>query len=243
MLKTLNAAEWSTHVLGDGDASYKSGDRRSIHLDGQWKQGHDGGLEIEVRCPTPVEVNGITETGETVLLAWGQFAHFKGRLLGFAGLEVVATENFAIRLASKTKYLEIPDPVPTVIISEGSASQPLQDAIRQELMKWAGRESAKNFLKTDADINELLDDVFNGDLEFEEEDHHGLPHMRGFEEEEAPEDDEVEGDPDEQNTPEPVQAAKKARSVDSGVPAPKGKQRRSAIAEEPGDGDDDSPST
>lgn len=243
MLKTLNALDWRTHLVGydaDGvkDENYKPGDRRSIQLNGSWKQGHDGGVEIEVRCASPVEINGITDSGETILLAWGQFALFKGRLLGFSGLEVVATENFSIRLASKTKWLEIPDPVPVVIHAEHSAQQPLQDAIREELTRWMGRESAKQFLKDDADIDELLDDVFNGDLEFEEEDHHGLPSMRGFEEEDEPEPEAPQEPITSSPRPADNQAAPKPAPKKDGGGAPS-RGRKSQEADAPDDGADD----
>ena len=56
-----------------------------------------------------------------------------------------------------------------VVDIDESAKKPITDLITEEVRKYIGRAEAAGVLGTDISIAEFLDDVENGDLEFDEE--------------------------------------------------------------------------
>lgn len=158
-MKRIVAGEWEFYTP-EG-----KGEQRSVLLD---LNGWDG-VEIDIRSSSPVELRTITDKGNTLFLDWGQTISFSGKLVGFAALEVVANNPFAFRARKKAKFLEVPDPKRLVVAVDESSAKPMQDLVRQELLKYLGRASAMGALKDDVSVEELLDDIESGDLDFEAE--------------------------------------------------------------------------
>lgn len=127
------------------------------------------GVTCEVRCPSSAVLNGITKNGETVCLAVGVVCEFDGRLEGFSALEVVASEAFAYCIRQKGRWLEIPDPVPVAVAADEPTNKPIADLVRQELQKYLARHEMDTALSSDVSVEELLEDIQSGDLDFEDE--------------------------------------------------------------------------
>lgn len=179
-MKRLVASEWQT-LIPEG-----TGEKRSV----QYLVPENGFVDAEFRCSTPVELNAITKEGESILLAWGQFCSFKGVLEGFAFLEVVTDKSVAVRNLAKSKWLEVPDPVPLAMVIDEAADKPMADLVRAELVRFLAEQQVRQAVRSDVDIEELVDDIFNGDHEFEEEpDPFGLgfPEPEDSDDEEEPE--------------------------------------------------------
>lgn len=126
-------------------------------------------VDVTVRSVEPVQMCLITKSGDTLALDWGTLLAFASKLVGFAALEIISSVPFAIRLGMKTKWLEAVDPTRLVIPIQESANKPMQDLLREELQRYAGRLAAEGLLADDVSVAELLDDIENGDLEFDEE--------------------------------------------------------------------------
>lgn len=127
------------------------------------------GVTVEVRSSDPVELRAITALGQTVFLDWGQRISFAGKLEGFKALEIVAQAPFSYYVKAKEGWLEKPDPKSYVVEIDESANKPMADLVKAELRKYLGRLAAENALASDVDVEELMDDLDNGDLEFEAE--------------------------------------------------------------------------
>lgn len=169
MLKKLIASEWTTHVPnGEGEA-------RSclISLKGQQS------VDFEVRSTHDLQVNLINLDGETLPVGYGRQVQLFARLEGFAALEIVTDQPFAYRSVQKLKWLEVPDETRLTVDIDEKATTPVENLVRAELQRYAGRLAAAGMLADDASLEELLDDIDNGDHEFEAEpDPYGL----GYEE-------------------------------------------------------------
>lgn len=187
-MNRLIASEWET-LIPQGE-----GEKRSV----QYLVPENGFVDFSIRSVQPLEVNAITKEGESHLLAWGQFASWKGVLDGYAFLEVVTSSSFAIRNLSRPKWLEVPDPVPLALVIDEAASKPMADLVRAELAKLLAQKQTEAAIRSDVDIEELVDDIFNGDHEFEREpDPFGL----GFEEPDEDDEPELPLGPAEPNAP------------------------------------------
>lgn len=155
------------------------------------------GVNLSVRSVAPVQVSAIDTDGQTVFLEAGLIVNLSLRLDGFSALEIRATEPFAYQCDVPGKWWEIPDPQRLVVAVDEPASKPVDDLIREGIAKHLGKLAAQGILK-DAELEELLDDVYNGEHEFEEEeDMFGLGH--------------VEEDPETLKQMEEAQAARAAR--------------------------------
>lgn len=178
MLTVINAREWE-RVQPDG-----TGEKRSLLMEIEG----EAGVEIEVRCGHPVELNAISDTGHSVFLAWGQHCKFAGKLIGFRAVEVVTDQPFCIRSAVKNKWFEKPDPKRVTVLVDNPADKPVEDLIREALLKQLTALRLDGMFKDDAEVEELIDDLQNGDLDFEEEpDPFGLGAIEEPDDEEEPE--------------------------------------------------------
>lgn len=212
MLKRYTKSEWAFYTpKGDGE-------QRSVlvSIDGLLS------LDVEIRSSDPVSLQLIAETGETLFLEWGQVLHFHGRCDGFVALEVVASKPFAYRTVVSSKWLEKPDPTPLTIAVDEAASTPVANLVRDELRKYVGRLEAANALASDVDIEELYDDIEQGDLDFEEEpDPFGLGYeerLEAFHREQSAAVQDAPGDvdrPEADGEPEPPDAAPPAKKPGS----------------------------
>lgn len=165
-MRTIDASFW-TNTIPQGD-----GEQRSLLLPIE----KDGVVwEMEVRSAEPVIVNLINKDGETVFLDSGQHVEFVGRVKGFSAFEILASSPFSHRSNVKGRWFETVDPTRLTVEIDESAKKPIADLVRAELQKYLARRSMDSELGSDVSVEELLDDLENGDLEFEtEEDPFGL---------------------------------------------------------------------
>ena len=134
------------------------------------------GVSIEVRSASPCTVSAITADGESVFLEAGSVIKFTARLEGFSAVEIQGTDTFAYR-CDANRFDEEVDPRRLVVALDEPASKPIDDLIREGIAKYLGKMKAQGILD-DAELEELVDDVYNGDHEFEEEpDPFGLGHV------------------------------------------------------------------
>lgn len=218
-MKKLDAREWNNHVIGG------QGEQRSVQLP---LKNATSGVDISIRCPAWCVVNGITLEGETVPLAAGMMPTYRGKLIGFGAIEVVTDKDFSYRLLQKTRWFETPDPTPVVAPIDERADKPIEDMIKEGIAKQLHRWKLDNVFADDVEVEELLDDLQNGELEFEEEeDHYGLPSARHYEAEDEQLD--MFPSPEDPAPAEPPEAAKSGSTADGekkggGAPAtPDGK--------------------
>lgn len=138
-------------------------------------------VEVEVRCQKGAVLNVVTMDGQIVFLDQGSAIRFFGRLSGFAALEVATGEEFSYRCRLR-RYDEPIDPTP-VQITVSQTIDPVQLAIREEMKRYLARLETDKLLADDASVEELMDDIESGDLEFEPE---ADPWGLGYEDPDSP---------------------------------------------------------
>ncbi|WNK12883.1 MAG: hypothetical protein [Microvirus sp.] len=169
MLQKLRASDWQFY------SPKGSGEKRNCQIDLKGVSG----VSCEIRCDFPAELKAITTDGHTLLLGWGQVVSFTGRLEGFAALEIVSEKPFAFRASVNGAWFEVPDQTKLTIDHDEKASTPVENLVRNELKRVLGQMAARDLFASDVALEELLEDIDKGDLDFEaEEDPFGL----GFEE-------------------------------------------------------------
>lgn len=160
-MRKISAADFR-HYVPAGE-----GERRNTFIElGQFMRNH---VTAEFRCASPLVVSGVDEDGQTVFLGDGKIVYLDGVLDGFVSIEVNADAPYCYWIRAKGRWLEVPDPVPAAVKVDEPANKPIADLVRQELQKYLARRSMDQELATDVSVEELLDDLENGDLEFEEE--------------------------------------------------------------------------
>lgn len=158
MMRTINAEEFAFAVpTAEGQRSWLFEVRERT------------GVQMDIRCDEEVTLNGITTNGETVFLDRGRVVAFTSRLVGFSALEIVASKAFAYRSREKSRWREIPDPTRMVVEPDVDAGKPMSDLVKEELKKYLAKLDANKSLASDVDVEELFDDIEQGDLEFEQE--------------------------------------------------------------------------
>lgn len=168
-------------------------------------------LEFEVRSTQDVQVNLVTLDGQTLHIDQDRIVRFKGRVDGFGGIEVVAETAFAVKSnVSRSRWKEIVDPTPARLIVKEPAD-PVKAEIARQLREYiAKREMAEQI--GSLSVEDLMDDLENGDLEFEDEfEDDSTPY-----EELEPFDDEDEPEPEPEPSPSNEGPAKAAVSGDAG---------------------------
>lgn len=156
---TFNASEWSFHQL-------EKEEMRSCQIE---IAGAVNAVSIDVRCPSPVTLNAVMADGRTLYLDWGSVISFSAKMVGFVAFEVLTDKSFMYRCNQRSRWFEVPDQTKMVVDIDESANKPITDLITEEVRKYIGRAEAAGVLGDDISIAEFLDDVENGDLEFEEE--------------------------------------------------------------------------
>lgn len=204
-MKRIISTDWEFYVP-EGDGS----EARNVLFD---LNGFDG-VDLEIRSSNPVEIRAVSDQGNTLFLDWGQVVSFEGKLTGFAAIEVVASSAFAYRSRKKGRWLEKPDQRRLAIAVDEAATKPLADLMREEVVKYMARREAAGVLGTDVSIAEFLDDIENGDLEFDQE-----PDMFGVGYAEM----EAADTPQEQTPPAPPPAGDGPPSPPAGGAAPPAK--------------------
>lgn len=126
-------------------------------------------VAFEVRCQDPVTVNLIDSDGQTVFFDHGRVVSFDGTLDGFVSVEVISARAFCYWFRGKNRWLEVPDPTPAAVAIDEPVNKPLADLVRAELQKYLARQQLDSAFASDVSVEELLDDLENGDLEFESE--------------------------------------------------------------------------
>lgn len=191
MITRLIADQWRVHTP-EGD-----GEKRQAFIELKGVEA----VDVEIRSDTPVTLRAVAEAGHSVFLGWGQIVSFNGRLQGFAALEVETDTPFSYRCDAKAGWLEKVDPTPMVVSLEQKASSPIDQLVRQELQRMLGQMQARDMFKSDEALEEFLDDIENGDLDFEAEpDPYGL----GFQEQDLMPVEEAEPEPPQAEAPPPA---------------------------------------
>lgn len=166
MLKRFSASELQYHSV--------EGDKKSclIPLEGAVS------VELQVRCEKEVDVNVVTVDGETILLDHGRIVRYSGKLEGCSAVEIVADTGFYYRCQKSSGWFEKVDPTPAVVTLEVGEKDVLKTMIEERLRRWEIAQEMNRPL-TDDEKDELILDIANGDLEFDEKpDEFGL----GYEE-------------------------------------------------------------
>lgn len=164
------------HYVPEGE-----GERRNTYIElGEYMRNH---ITAEFRCANELVVSGVDEDGQTVYLGSGRIVYLDGVLDGFVSVEVNADAPYCYWVRAKGRWLEVPDPIPVAVKIDEPVNKPIADLVRQELHKYLARRSMDSELATDVSVEELLDDLEHGDLEFEEEpDQFGLGYEERLEE-------------------------------------------------------------
>lgn len=146
--------EWQFHhPTDDGDTSFL------------FNLGDAKRLEFEARSSHLLVLNAVSPDGETVFLSRGNVVHHEGRLDGFQALEIVTPGSFATRSSFKrASWLEKNDPEPITVIIEQPA-----DPVKAEIRRQVAAQMRRHYTLRGGTVDELIDDVENGDLEFEDE--------------------------------------------------------------------------
>ena len=194
MLRKLNSADWQ-HYIPQVD---KEGEVKSIVLELPLVSS----LELEVLSATGVTVNLITADGETLFLDSGQRVSVQLKLTGFRGLEILASGLFSYRSSAKARWFERLDPTPMAVVAEQPARQPILDMLRTELNAYMARKELDEELRSEVSVDELIEDIESGDLDFEPDiDEFGLPSL-DMQYEEPVFDDQATPPPQEQTPPQ-----------------------------------------
>lgn len=167
-------------------------------------------VTFEVRCPSEVVMNLVTDDGEVLFFGAGRVVDFKGKLAGFSKIEIVSKETFAVCSDMGRGWFERVDPKPFVVVDQ-APSDPVRVAIAAELRKYVGRLEAEGMLKDEVDVAELLEDIDSGDHDFDDE-----PEMFYSDAEE----EEPEFDPDADVPRKPPTAAADAQPASKAPDAP-----------------------
>lgn len=175
---------------------------------------------LDIRCPSPVTLNAVMEDGRTLYLDWGCVISFSAKMDGFAAFEVLSEKPFMFRSTARTRWYEIPDETKLVVDIDESATKPIADMIKEEVLKMYGREQAASIM-SDLSLEELLDDIENGDLDFEEEpDPFGLGHEERMEAFLQRQEEREEAQQEEEATPPATPPAKPSSGARRAPPAP-----------------------
>lgn len=161
-MQTLNAEHWEQHVPEVEEG--KEGDVRSC----RFVIPAENAITFEVRSSEVVTLNAVTKDGLTLFLDRGSVILFSAKMVGFAFFEVLCKIEFMYRSTMRSRWFEIPDQTRLTVDIDESASKPLADMIREEVLRLYGQEQL-NQVMSDMSLEELIDDIQNGDLDFEEE--------------------------------------------------------------------------
>lgn len=136
-------------------------------------------LQFEVRAPQGLIVNFIDHNKRTIFYGEGQVVSFDGKITGVEAVEVVCDGPFAYRSAGKLRWYETPDPAKVVLNVPLKGQDAMRQMMVQEIRKHFARSETAALFTSDQAMAEFLDDIENGDLEFDQEpDQFGL----GFQE-------------------------------------------------------------
>lgn len=124
-------------------------------------------LTVEVRCEREVDLNVVTEDGQTIPLAHGRIVRWSGKLSGSSAVEIVGDAGFWYQCRKSSRWLEIADPTPMVIELKQTEGDILRSMIDERLQKWKVQQELNREL-TEDEKDELILDIANGDLEFED---------------------------------------------------------------------------
>lgn len=150
------------HHVPEGEGELRS---QLISL-GHFQKNH---VSFEFRCRDELTVELIDSDGQSVFWDRGRVVKFDGSLDGFEGVRVESATAFCYWFRGKGRWLEVPDPVPMSIDVDEPANKPTADLIREELRRYMARKNMDSELATDVGVEELLDDLEHGDLEFDDE--------------------------------------------------------------------------
>lgn len=159
-MQTLKASDFNFRVPEGAD-----GEKRSALLE---LNDQVTGIDLEVRAVDLV-VNLITTDGETFYLGSGDVVRWSGKVQGFAAIEIITQHTFAYQIRAKGRWREVPDPERLVVTGDASLESPIDQRIREELKRYLVKLQVDGLLADDAAVQELMDDIDNGDHEFEQE--------------------------------------------------------------------------
>lgn len=136
---------------------------------------HPSTVHLEIRCAEGAVLSAVTLEGELLFLEQGSDIRYSGVVTGFKGLDIEPSGPFACRLQC-LRTDSVVDPVPAVMhvaVPLDPVKAAVQEAIRQQL--WELRERG---MLEDAEVEELLQEMQEDELEFEDEepDPFGLGH-------------------------------------------------------------------
>jgi hypothetical protein len=168
----------------------------------------DGALIVEswFRTLEHLNVELVTSDGELHPYEAGNFVQLNARLEGYVGVRVSSAGPFSYSFVRRGNHTETIDPRPLVVVVEDQEVL-AEVAMRKEIASQLRAMQLDNHFKNDEAVMELIDDLENGDLEFESEaDEFGVGHMEFQEEADPASEDQrpISSEPEEQasETPE-----------------------------------------
>lgn len=165
--RTDSCHDWQHHTPKNTDAAEKRSCQ--IFFDCAQDDGkHVAWVNLELRSHAPMEASLIAYTGELLPIASGTHIKYRQKVVGYVGVDVVTSATFAYRCNFSRRWFEQLDPTP-VSVTVDQPANPLVEAMREELHKYLRRKELDETFKDDVSVEELLDDLENGDLEFEQE--------------------------------------------------------------------------
>lgn len=170
------------HYIPEG-----AGERRNTYIElGQFLKNQ---ITAEFRCASEVVVSAVDADGQTVFLGEGKIVYLDGVFDGFVSLEVNANAAYCYWIRTKGRFLEVPDPIPAAVTLDQPVDKPIADLVAEHVRKYLAAKELDSSFQTDEAVEELIDDIQQGDLDFEAEpDPFGLGYeerLREFEAETA----------------------------------------------------------
>lgn len=124
-------------------------------------------VELEVRSETEVTVNAVTVDGESFPLEIGKIVRWSGLLEGVSAVEIVAESGFWYVCQKSSGWYEFNDGIPLAIELVQTQNDVLRSMVDDRLRAWKVSQEITREL-TEEEKDDVILDIINGDLEFEE---------------------------------------------------------------------------
>lgn len=174
MIKQYDAKEWQYVPMSDTGAwVFDLFGRASV-------------VKLEAVSDVELRLDGINMEGEVIALERGKVLRVHGQFVDFRALQISSSEGFTVR-ATVSDGLELVDPTP-VVLTESRAPDPVRLAMAEEVKKQLNQWKLEGMFsdpeQAEAEYEEFIDDLVDGDLEFPDGmDEFGLPAAAEMEEE------------------------------------------------------------
>lgn len=173
MINTLRAAEWEYVPPSTEGWLFELPNPLSV-------------VRFDFASEKELHLSGIDLNGEVIFFQKGGCFSFAAQLEGFKALHVTGGDGFSVR-AFASSGREFRDPTPMVIV-EAKPVDPVRlamaDEVRKQFEKWKLDGLFNDPAAADKEIDEFVEDLVDGDMDFEEgDDEFGLPAAAELEEE------------------------------------------------------------